>query len=160
MAPTTTPAATPFDLSDDDAYQTWRDWKLARHPKSLDELVVEVNDISAPSDAEFAAIRDLCDRANMAVYRCRTHCDDPHKVRERLRACAEQFGMRQIENHRSMAEDGLVALEVVREGRPSWFHPLHQQADQMAYRRLLQSARGADPGDALALRETRAIGWH
>ncbi len=113
----------PFDLNDISAYEQWRDKKLERHPAGLDELVVEVDDISTPTTAEYAAILDLCERANMAVYRCRNHCDDPLAVRSRLRAMADAFGMHRIESHRSMAEDCLVALEVVKSGGRHGFIP-------------------------------------
>ncbi|MCW2306295.1 TauD/TfdA family dioxygenase [Rhodobium gokarnense] len=109
--------ALPFDLGNDAAYQAWRAEKLANFPKSAAELIVEVGNIGAVTAAERAAIVDLNARANMAIYRCRSHCDDPATVRQRLRAFAEIFGLRHLEAHRSMDEEGLVALEVVREGQ-------------------------------------------
>jgi len=115
--------ANPFDLVDDAAYRAWRARKLERHPTQLEDLVVEVNDIGAPSAAEHAAIRDLCDRANMAIYRCHSHCDDPEAVREKLLGCADAFGLRHLESHRSRGEDGLVALEVVQDGGRHGFIP-------------------------------------
>ncbi|MBK5950143.1 hypothetical protein CH339_17220 [Rhodobium orientis] len=113
----------PFDLANDAAYRAWRDEKLANFPKSAAELIVEVGNIGAVTAAERAAIVELNARANMAIYRCRSHCDDPATVRQRLRAFAGIFGLRHLEAHRSMDEEGLVALEVVREGGRHGFIP-------------------------------------
>ncbi|PLX38676.1 MAG: taurine catabolism dioxygenase TauD [Hyphomicrobiales bacterium] len=128
--PKTTPAiaGTPFDLNADDAYRRWRDEKLENHPRSAEDLLVEVGNIADLTPAEHEALLDRCRRANMALYRCGTPCDDPVAVRDRLRALARQFGMDDLENHRSAAEDGLVALEVVDQGGRHGFIPYTNRA--------------------------------
>lgn len=66
--PAATPLSSPFDLAADDVYRRWRDGKLAAAPRSAADLVVEVRDPRALSDAEAEALTDRCRRANMAVY--------------------------------------------------------------------------------------------
>ncbi|MBZ0068857.1 MAG: TauD/TfdA family dioxygenase [Thiobacillus sp.] len=57
-----------FNLDSTDDYQKWRDEKLAAYPGNLGDLVVELGDMTAITDAEKARIMDLVERANMCVY--------------------------------------------------------------------------------------------
>jgi hypothetical protein len=57
-----------FNLDSTDDYQKWRDEKLAAYPRNLGDLVVELGDMTAITDAEKARIMDLVERANMCVY--------------------------------------------------------------------------------------------
>ena len=114
---------TPFDPAEETAYRRWRAEKLDRHPRRVEDLVVEVGDVGNVTESEYAAILDRSHRANMAVYRCASSCDDPVSVRARLLALAARFGLVDLENHRSAAEDGLVALEVTGEGGRAGFIP-------------------------------------
>lgn len=105
-----------FSLGDDRAYRRWRDAKLARYPRSPDELTVEVAALGAPTPAETRAVLAACGRANMCRYRSRQHLDDPQATRRALAAFAFHFGLIRFEAHRSAEADGIVALEVVAEG--------------------------------------------
>jgi hypothetical protein len=57
-----------FNLDSNDDYQKWRDEKLAAYPKAIGDLVVELGDMTAITDAEKGKIMDLVERANMCVY--------------------------------------------------------------------------------------------
>lgn len=57
-----------FNLDSNDDYQKWRDEKLAAYPKNIGDLVVELGDMTAITDAEKGKIMDLVERANMCVY--------------------------------------------------------------------------------------------
>lgn len=57
-----------FDLDSEDHYQKWREEKLAAYPKNLGELIVELGDMTAITQAERSKIMDLVERANMCVY--------------------------------------------------------------------------------------------
>ncbi|MEK6536627.1 MAG: hypothetical protein AABZ63_04005, partial [Actinomycetota bacterium] len=65
------PDGSVFSLGDDRAYRRWRDAKLARFPRSADELRVEVATLATPSVAETQAMLEMCGRANMCLYRSR-----------------------------------------------------------------------------------------
>ena len=58
----------PFSLDDDAAYLRWRERKLARYPRSVDELIVEVRDPRRLSDREAREIQRVCGIASLAVY--------------------------------------------------------------------------------------------
>lgn len=57
-----------FDLESTDDYLKWRDEKLAAYPATIGDLVVELGDMTAPTPAERAKLRETVERANMAIY--------------------------------------------------------------------------------------------
>ena len=108
------PPAGPFSLDDERAYAHWRRRKLAAHPREPGEMIVPVADLAAPSPAERARIVDLCRRANMAIYDTGDTSGRAGPALERaLRAFAAAFGMTELEDHRSMDAEKVVAIEVV-----------------------------------------------
>ena len=57
-----------FDLDTDEDYKKWREEKLAAYPRNVGDLVVELADMTAISDAEKTRILELVELANMCVY--------------------------------------------------------------------------------------------
>ena len=98
-----------FDLADEAAYRAWRERKLARFPKALAEIVVEVRDPRAFSAAEKQALLERCARANMAIYASRSG-GDPDK--EIPRAVGLQFGLRTLDPNFLADDDGITPLAV------------------------------------------------
>ena len=117
------PKEGPFCLGDEDAYATWRAAKLETYPKSVDELRVEIEDLTNPSPAERAAIWELSGAANMSIYNSDAVGSDSIRVRSALRAFAAVFGLRRGETHRSQGEDGLVAIEMAASGGRGGYIP-------------------------------------
>lgn len=115
--------AAAFALDDDEPYRRWRDQKLAAYPRSVDEVTVEISALAAPTAAETEAVLAACRRANLCLYRSRASASDPQAVRRDLAAFAQHFGLERLEAHRSAGADGIVALEVVAEGRGSGYIP-------------------------------------
>jgi alpha-ketoglutarate-dependent taurine dioxygenase len=110
----------PFALGDDQAYRRWRDWKLAGHPRSAGDLVVEVADPHRMSDAEHAALLVRIRKANMAVY-----AGPPTDTESKARVAAvdSRFGLRRLDANLGADEDGITALQVVRDGRRTRYIP-------------------------------------
>ena len=104
-----------FSLDDDRTYRRWRDAKLARYPRSADQLRVEISVLAAPTAVETQAVLQACGRANMCLYRCRGLLGEATETRRALAAFARHFGLIRFELHRSAEADGIVALEVVAE---------------------------------------------
>ncbi len=110
------PPTGPFSLEDNKAYARWRAWKLESHPAAPEDMIVPVQDLSAPTAEEKARIRDLCRRANMAIYDTGDRSGRAGPAVERaLKAFAAALGMTDVEDHRSMDEEQVVAIEVVDE---------------------------------------------
>lgn len=104
------PRRGPYALEDAIAYRRWREQKLAEYPRRAEELVVDVRDPCNLDAVELERIRDVCRRANMAIYRsARAGVADRNIV---LRLGAQLGLTRRVTNPLSDA-DGITALEVV-----------------------------------------------
>jgi len=102
-------AGAAFDLADESAYQSWRAEKLARFPKTLGELVVEVRDPRALSAPEKQALLERCARANMAVYASPTGGEADKEIPRRL---GLQLGLRDLDSNYLADDDGISPLAV------------------------------------------------
>ncbi len=106
--PATAPVS-PFDLRQASAYREWRGEKLKAYPADPRELVVEVNDPRALSDAEAEAMRNLCGRYNMAIYRSRLGPLADKAIPARL---GERFALTHLDHNLLADEDAITSLEV------------------------------------------------
>ncbi len=117
---TDTRAGAAFDLADEAAYQAWRARKLARFPKTLAELVVEVRDPRALSAAEKQALLDRCERANMAIYTSPTGGEQDKEI---LRRLGLQLGLRDLDPNYLADDDGISPLAVAEHATRGEFIP-------------------------------------
>ncbi len=120
ISPAPPPAGGPFDLADDDAYRRWRDAKLAGYPASADELIVEVDDPAALTDAEHGAMLARLRKANMALYASRRR-DGAGK--ETLRRVGARFGLLRLDANLCADEDAITPLRVVDGGERRRYIP-------------------------------------
>jgi len=109
-----------FDLAHDAAYQAWRTEKLARFPKSLAELTVEVRDPRSLSAGERQALLDRCERANMAIYASPARGDPDKEIPRRL---SLQLGLRDLDPNYLADDDGISSLAVAERGMRGEFIP-------------------------------------
>lgn len=100
----------PFALDAPAAYRRWREAKLARHPRRVDELVVEVRDPRALSPAEAAEMRRVCARCNMVVYASPLAGLADKEIPRRL---GEQLGLGPPLANLLADEDAITSLEAV-----------------------------------------------
>jgi len=94
------------------AYARWREEKLARYPRSAEDLVVEVRDPRALRASEAAQIRRVCAAANMAVYASPLAGVADKDIPRRLGA---KLGLSRLQANPLADEDGISALEVAPE---------------------------------------------
>jgi hypothetical protein len=113
-------SGTAFDLADDAAYQAWRAMKLARFPKALAELVVEVRDPRALSAGERQGLLERCERANMAIYAGPARVDADKEIPRRL---GLQLGLRDLDPNYLADDDGISPLAVAERGTRGEFIP-------------------------------------
>jgi hypothetical protein len=97
----------PFDLGNDSGYRAWRDSKLANYPRSVDELIVSINDPRALSTSETNALADRCSRANMALYYAAGHLGAYKALPHQL---ALQLGLKRLEGNYLADDDGLSSI--------------------------------------------------
>jgi len=98
----------PFSLDDEPAYRRWRESKLDRYPKSLEELVVEVRDPRNLSRSEHVALVQRLGRANVALYASRKREVD----KDIPRAIGRQFGLSRLDVNWLADEDAISSIEV------------------------------------------------
>jgi len=102
----------PFALDRPQDYLRWRDDKLARHPRRIEDLIVEVRDPRNLSDSEAAELRRRCAAANMAVYASPlTGLAD----KDMARRLGERLGLVRLHANPLADEDGISSLEVAPE---------------------------------------------
>jgi hypothetical protein len=101
--------ASPFDLADRAAYAAWRDRKLAQHPTRVRDLVVEVDDPRALTDAERAALADRVARCNMALYASRLGDAEDKEI---VVGLGRQFGLHRLDHNRGADEDAVTSLQI------------------------------------------------
>lgn len=102
----------PYDLDRPQAYLRWRDEKLARYPKRVEDLIVEVRDPRALRDSEAAQIRRVCAAANVAVYASPLAGVADKEIPRRL---GERLGLARLQANPLADEDGITSLEVAAE---------------------------------------------
>ncbi|MGC2856596.1 TauD/TfdA family dioxygenase [Novispirillum sp. DQ9] len=151
---------TPPRRDDVHSYEVWRDRKLAGHPATAGDLVVEVADPAALTAAEVAALADRLARCNMAVYAAPAH---PALSREGLRAFGRRFGLERLDANMLSDADGITPLAVAGDGtrtryipytnRPLAWHTdgYYNTADDQVRAILLHCVRPAAEGGANAL---------
>jgi TfdA family taurine catabolism dioxygenase TauD len=110
------PKKGPFHLDDATAYAAWRDAKLAAYPTRLEDFVVEIENLAAPTPGEWEAVLRLSRAANMALYATRVNLADELRTRRSLILFGKAFGLVAIEDHRSAEADGIVRVEMVDQG--------------------------------------------
>jgi alpha-ketoglutarate-dependent taurine dioxygenase len=109
-----------FDLGNPSAYAAWRERKLAGHPRSLGDLVVEIDDPRSLTELERSALLARCSAANMALYASRSG-DDPDK--EILRQLGRQLGLVRLDANMLADDDGISPLAVAPAGTRTEFIP-------------------------------------
>jgi alpha-ketoglutarate-dependent taurine dioxygenase len=118
-----------FDLNDRSAYAEWRVRKLARYPRSADELVVEVRDPNRLSTPEREALLSHCARANMAVYVAPpVHLVQPGPAKETARQLGAQLGLVTLDANYLADDDGITPLSCVEGGVRGEFIPYTNRA--------------------------------
>jgi alpha-ketoglutarate-dependent taurine dioxygenase len=98
----------PFDLDSHAAYQHWRDTKRACHPRRAEDLIVDVADPRALSQAERDRLLALCATANMAIYRSPVVAED--KAIPRL--LAARMGLHRLDGNWLADDDGISPIAV------------------------------------------------
>ena len=98
----------PFDLNDHQAYQNWRERKLADYPTDIGELIVAVENPSALTPPEHQALSRLVEKTNMAVYASELGGDPDKDIIKKL---GEQFGLLRLDHNMCADEDAISSLE-------------------------------------------------
>jgi alpha-ketoglutarate-dependent taurine dioxygenase len=96
-------------LTRPDSYERWRERKLAACPRRAEDLVVEVRDPRDVTDGEVEKLRQVCARANMAVYSSPLAGVEDKEIVRRVGA---RLGLERLQANPLADEDGITSLEV------------------------------------------------
>lgn len=105
------------------AYAAWREQKLANYPRDLSELVVPVGDPRSLTDAEIAAIRRACGRANMAIYVTNPAIAGSTSDTSLVADLGRHFGLQRLDQNLYAEDDGISALKVSAQRRQHEYIP-------------------------------------
>jgi alpha-ketoglutarate-dependent taurine dioxygenase len=97
----------PFDLADNDAYQRWRERKLAQAITAPDELIVEIADPAALTAAERGELLARCRRSNMAIYATAAAMDE-----RTVQQLGAQLGLLRLDANWLAGEQGVSRIAV------------------------------------------------
>lgn len=111
-----------FDLQDEAGYGRWRDRKLSSRPSDLGDLVVEVADIAALTEAEAEALRRQVSRCNMALY-VETAPRPGRDDKQAVAALGRRFGLTSLDRNHLADDDGITPLAVASEGARARYIP-------------------------------------
>ncbi len=110
----------PFNPENSYGYEVWRDNKLKNYPKSLEDLIIEVNDPRTLTVSEHKALLDVCRKTNMVIYTSKTGNDPSPTIPLSM---GHQFGINELDNNWLSDENGLTSLTVAKEGIRQRFIP-------------------------------------
>lgn len=110
----------PFDLNDQQAYQNWREQKLADYPTDISELIVAVDNPTALTPAEQQALSQRLEKTNMALYASDLGTNPDKDIIKQLGA---QFGLMQLDNNMCADEDAISSLEAADKGTRTGYIP-------------------------------------
>ncbi|NOX91544.1 MAG: TauD/TfdA family dioxygenase [Gammaproteobacteria bacterium] len=113
----------PFALDNHRAYAAWREQKRAHYPQHLSELLVPVVNPHTPSEAECAAIRRACARANMAIYISQPPMDGATPDTSLVVNMGRHFGLLHLDQNLYADDDGISALQVSAQRRQYEYIP-------------------------------------
>lgn len=119
MKPAYTPIVTAFDLSNIADYRSWRESKLSGYPEHVSELVVDIADPAALSEAEKGALLTILRKTNFVIYKCK----GKPATKEDLRLLGLQLGLRRLDGNLCSDEDNITSLRVVDQGRQRGYIP-------------------------------------
>jgi len=107
-------ADSPFYLSNDTAYFSWREEKLRYRKSVLNDLLVQIKDPHQLSDGEKVGVVERCKNFNMAIYQL-SNTDNQDK--SLVHALGSQLLMKDLDANLRSDEDSVSSLEVrVQEG--------------------------------------------
>lgn len=150
----------PFDLTQSDAYQRWRDGKFASQPRHASDLIVDVADPRALQEDERQALLQRCALTNMAIYRSPILLEN----KSIARLLANQVGLHRLDGNWLADEDGISPIAVAAPAgdrpafipytnRPIKWHTdgYYQPSDRLIRAMVLHCVRPALSGGETAL---------
>lgn len=97
----------PYNLENTEAYDRWRENKLATAPRDLEHYRVNIANLAAPDETEVRGLSDICRRSNWVIFRC---TNSPSYAAEDLKTFADHLGLTGIDHNLRAEDSGVSAL--------------------------------------------------
>ncbi len=110
----------PINISDNDIYLRWRDEKLEKYPRSIEDLTVKITTPGEPNKHNIEKLKALCLKSNMVIYKA------PEEIIENKNIALNMgisLGLQHIERSLTTENDGVSELSVIGAGVKSHYIP-------------------------------------
>ncbi len=111
-------------ITSPDAYQFWRDDKLANIASSLDACLVEVDNLNCLTNAEKNQILRLCSANNFALFQTSISTN----IETNLVRFNQQFGLQEFDQHLYVKDQGLAHITRTEQRDQAEFIPYTDRA--------------------------------
>ena len=99
----------PFDLSDLASYRQWRERKLDRAPRRIEDIFVALDNPRSLTDQELDSLLERCATTNMAIYTSNTVNEADKEIPRRL---GVQLGLQHLDSHWLTDDDAISPISV------------------------------------------------
>ena len=114
-----------FPFESAEAYQTWREAKLANYPTYLEEFFVPIQNPYQVTEQECYRLQNLCCKTNMAIYQFTSDVEQ----KSALLAFGKQLGLQHIDRTLSCEDDdGVSNIQVAETGYAQEYIPYTDRA--------------------------------
>jgi alpha-ketoglutarate-dependent taurine dioxygenase len=145
----------PFYYMNESAYQQWKMNKLSNYPKSIDQLIVRLDDPKHLTDNDIKQIKRGLSIANMVIYETGiTHIEDK-SIPEHI---GKQLEIYRLDKNECADDDGFTSIQVVDQGLHTLYIPYsnkginwhtdgyYNRLSEQIYSMILHCARPAKQG--------------
>ena len=101
------------------SYENWKSARLQAYPRKVEEILVDIDDLTQMTEAEKTAVLRACKQSNMAIYRCKNGLVD----RAAICGFAANFGLKRLDHHLCANADGVSELSVALKGDRAGYVP-------------------------------------
>jgi hypothetical protein len=115
-------------LSQNDAWEAWREAKIAASLRANQLPPVAMDSLSDPSDAAISELRNRSSVANMALYQAADHGASVEAASEALASFGRRMGFARTESHRSEGHARVVALRTSSDEAKAGYIPYTRRA--------------------------------
>jgi alpha-ketoglutarate-dependent taurine dioxygenase len=99
----------PFDLSDLASYRQWRERKLDRAPRRIEDIFVALDNPRSLTDQELDSLLERCATTNMAIYTSNTVNEADKEI---PRGLGRQLGLVHLDSHWLTDDDAISPISV------------------------------------------------
>jgi len=110
----------PFNTTNIEQYQVWKNEKLHNYPAGVEELIVPINDPFKLSEEELYQLKNRLLKANMVIYALSSGDFSLKSIPE---AIGKQLGIKQLDKNECADNDSFTSIQVMQQGLHNIYIP-------------------------------------